>query len=97
MKKLALRIGVLTLSFTFIFAGLAFAAPQSKPNGPWITPTQNVSLEGFESYEQLTAKLMQIEKRSKGLVEIDSVAVTGEGRDVWLVKIGNEENTPVFI
>jgi hypothetical protein len=97
MKRLVLRVGVLTLAFTFFVAGLALAAPQSKPNGPWITPNQEVSLEGFESYEQLTAKLMQIEKRSKGLVEIDSVAVTGEGRDVWLVKIGDKENTPVFI
>jgi hypothetical protein len=65
MKRLALRVGVLTLALTFFVAGLALAAPQSKPNGPWITPEQNVSLEGFESYEQLTAKLMQIEKRAK--------------------------------
>ena len=97
MKKHSLKIIVIALGFVFISTGIAFSKPQSKPNGPWLTPDQKVILEGFESYEQLTSKLMQIEKRSKGLVEIDSVAITGEGRDVWLVKIGNEENTPVFI
>jgi hypothetical protein len=97
MKKHSLKIIVIALVFAFISTGIAFSEPQSKPNGPWLTPDQKVILEGFESYEQLTSKLMQIEKRSKGLVEIDSVAITGEGRDVWLVKIGNEENTPVFI
>lgn len=75
----------------------AVAAPTSVPAGPWITPNQNVSLEGFETYEQLTAKLQQIEQRSKGLVEIESVAVTNQGRDVWLVKVGDPENTPVLI
>ncbi len=97
MKKHSLKIIVIAVVFAFISTGIAFSEPQSKPNGPWLTPDQKVILEGFESYEQLTSKLMQIEKRSKGLVDIDSVAITGEGRDVWLVKIGNEENTPVFI
>lgn len=73
------------------------AAPTSVPAGPWITPNQEVSVEGFESYEQLTAKLQRIEKRSKGLVNIESVAVTNQGRDVWLVKVGDPEKTPVLI
>jgi hypothetical protein len=98
MKRHNLKIMVIALVFAFISTGIAFSEPQSKPNGPWLTPDQKVILEGFESYEQLTSKLMKIEKRSKGLVAIDSVAITSEGRDVWLVKIGNEENTtPVFI
>lgn len=73
------------------------AEATSKPAGPWITPEQNVSLEGFESYEQLTAKLQQIEHRSNGRVAIESVALTNEGRDVWLVKVGDPWNTPVLI
>jgi Zinc carboxypeptidase len=97
MKKQNFNILIMAVVFLFIFAGITFSKPQSKPNGPWITPEQNVNLEGFESYEQLSSKLMKIEKRSKGLIEVDSVAITGEGRDVWLVKIGNPENTPVFI
>ena len=28
----------------------AGAEPTSQPAGPWITPNQNVSLEGFECY-----------------------------------------------
>ena len=92
-----LKINVIALVFVFITSGIALSESQSIPNGPWITPTQNISLEGLESYEQLTGKLMNIEKLSKGLVEIDSVAITSEGRHVWLVKIGYEENTPVLI
>lgn len=75
----------------------AVADPTSVPAGPWITPNQNVSVEGFESYEQLTARLQQIEQRAKGLVEIESVAVTNQGRDVWLVKVGDPGKTPVMI
>lgn len=73
------------------------AEPTSVPAGPWITPSQNVSLEGFENYQQLTTKLQQIAQRSRGLVEIESVATTRQGRDVWLAKVGNPLNTPVLI
>jgi hypothetical protein len=72
-------------------------AQTSTPAGPWITPDQNVSLKGFESYEQLTEKLMRIEARAGGLVEVESVAVTINDRDVWLVKIGDPDNTPVLV
>jgi hypothetical protein len=72
-------------------------AQTSTPAGPWITPNQNVSLKGFESYEQLSEKLMRIEARAGGLVEVESVAVTNNGRDVWLVKIGDLANTPVLV
>lgn len=73
------------------------ADPTSIPAGPWITPSQEVSVKGFESYEQLTAKLQMLAKTSKGLIEIDSVAVTNQGRDVWLAKIGDPSKTPVLI
>lgn len=97
MKIHKLKIIVIVLVLVFITTGIAFSGPRSIPNGPWNTPKQNISHEGFENYEQLTNKLIEIEELSEGLIDIDSVAITSEGRDVWLVKIGNEENTPVLI
>ena len=46
----------------------AAADAESTPNGPWVTPEQNISLEAFSDYEQLTERLMQIEAASSGLV-----------------------------
>jgi hypothetical protein len=40
---------------------------------------------------------MKIEKSSKGLVEIEEAGVTGGERSIWLVKIGDPDNTPVLI
>jgi hypothetical protein len=97
MNENKLKIIAVVFVFTLTLTSIAFSAPQSKPNGPWITPKQNLSLEGFESYEQLVKKLKQIEKRAKGIVELEPVAETGEDRKIWLVKIGDETKTPVFI
>ena len=40
---------------------------------------------------------MQIEKSSKGLVELEPIGQTNYGRDIYLAKVGNAENTPVMI
>ena len=98
MKRKSLIIwGVVVTALLAVGNGGGIAAPTSKPAGPWITPDQNVSLEAFESYEQLVKKLKGMEERSRGLMELESVAVSGEGRDVWLVKLGNPMNTPVLV
>lgn len=90
------KLGGAVAGLCVAYAAAAWAQ-STVPAGPWITPEQNVALEGFESYEQLTDKLMRIEARSGGLVEVESVAVTNEGRDVWLVKIGDPSKTPVLV
>ncbi len=96
MKKVisSLFFTVFILSVT---ATLALAKPGSTPNGPWVTPNQNISLEAFHNYEELTDRLMKIEKSSNGLVEIEEAGVTGEERSIWLVKIGDPDNPPVLI
>jgi hypothetical protein len=96
MKSTLLSAACGAAGLAALLAGPA-AAQTSTPAGPWITPDQNVSLEGFESYEQLTEKLMRIEARAGGLVAVESVAVTTNGRDVWLVRIGDPANTPVLV
>jgi hypothetical protein len=95
-SKYKWKLGCAVAGLCVAYAASA-QAQGTVPAGPWITPDQNVSLEGFESYEQLTDKLMGIEAHSGGLVEIESVAVTNEGRDVWLVKIGDPTKTPVLV
>ena len=95
MKKIISRLFI-TVFILSVTATLAFAKPGSTPNGPWVTPNQNISLEAFHNYEELTDKLMKIEKSSKGLVKIDEAGVTGGERSIWLVKIGDPDNMPVL-
>jgi hypothetical protein len=96
MKSILVSAACGAAGFAALLAGPVLAQT-STPAGPWITPDQNVSLKGFESYEQLSDKLMRIEARAGGLVEVDSVAMTNNDRDVWLVKIGDPANTPVLV
>jgi hypothetical protein len=97
MKKIKL-LNLLAATTAFWLCALpAAAAPGSTPNGPWVTPDQTVSLEAFSTYEELTDRLMKIERTSRGLVEIEAIGTTGEGRSIWLAKIGDPENTPVLI
>lgn len=91
-------LNVLAATSIFSLSALpAVAAPDSKPNGPWTTPNQEISLKAFSSNEELTKRLLQIEKSSKGLVEVEEIGVSGEGRSIWLAKIGDPSKTPVLI
>lgn len=92
-----LAVGLLLMVLT---AGSAIAAdPLSKPNGPWVTDTQNVSLEGLHSYDQLMARLEKIEATSKGAVEIIEPAYTAKatGRVLPAVKIGDGPRAMMII
>ena len=71
-------------------AAPALAAPQSKPNGPWLTDEQTVSLAGLRSYEQLLATLGGIERSAKGAFELYSAPLQSNlGRDIPVVTIGD--------
>lgn len=67
-----------------------------QPGGPWASPDQTLSLEAFSSYEELTDQLTKIDRQSDA-VEVESAGVTGQGRDIWLAKIGDPSKTPVLI
>ena len=86
MKKIMLRASVFGPVLALLMVGMAFAESQSTPAGPWITPSQEISLEGFESYEQLTAKLMQIEKRRQHLINLIGITNDVEFGPNGLVK-----------
>jgi len=96
-KKLKL---VLAICLILLFStATAMAEPQSIPNGPWISPEQNVSLEGLHSYDQLVKALNQIEKASKGAVEVYPAPYQANftGRDIPVVKIGDGPRAMMII
>ena len=106
-KKFLARLG-LALAFLLMLSPMAFAAPQSLPNGPWVEDEQNVSLEGIMTNEELYKKLEQIEHTSKGKMELEIVgysdAINGDlmeplGWPLYLCKFGEPDPTkiPVLI
>ncbi len=68
----------------------------AQPNGPWVTPSQTVSLEAFTDYEHLTQTLVGIDERSD-VVDVVSAGTSTHGRDIWLARIGDPSKTPVMI
>jgi hypothetical protein len=49
------------------------------------------------SYQELTTALQYHEARSRGLMQLEVVGQSNQGRNVYLAKIGNPANTPVMI
>jgi len=98
MKKKISLFTTLILAFCFVTLGAssAFAQSEITPGGPWITDNQNVNLNALHSYEELVKALKQIEKSSKGLVELEVIGLTNQGREIYLAKIGDPAKTPVM-
>jgi predicted deacylase len=88
MLRAILAAGLLALALS---VGSAMADPIVTPGGPWIAPDQNVSLEGLTSYDQMMKTLQQIEKSSKGAVEVFAAPYKASytGRDIPVAKIGD--------
>lgn len=58
---------------------------------------QNLGPYWTTSYEDMVRALQYHAMRSRGLIELETVGQSNEGRDLILVKIGDPENTPVMI
>jgi len=71
-----------------VTCGLAFAAPQSIPNGPWIQDNQEVQLNALMSNEELEKTLYQIESRAKGRMTVEVSGNSTTGLPIFLVKFG---------
>jgi len=98
--KLLGRLG-LVLVFCLILSPMAFAAPQSLPNGPWVEDEQNVSLQGIMTNEELYKNLQQIEHTSKGRMQLEiagySDAINGNlmeplGWPLYVCKFGEPDS-----
>jgi predicted deacylase len=94
MRGLLAVVGALMLSLVLV--GTA-AAQQSRPGGPWIEDSQNVSLERLHTYEELTAALQRIEARSDGRIDVYSIGTTNEGRDIWAATVGTGDTGVLYI
>ncbi len=99
-KKFLARLG-LALGFILILSPMAFAEPQSLPNGPWVEDEQHVSLEGIMTNEELYKKLEQIEHTSRGRMQLEiagySDAINGNlmeplGWPLYLCKFGGPDS-----
>jgi hypothetical protein len=89
-KKIA---AIICLSMIALFLGSANvnAAPQSWPNGPWITPEQEVKESAIRTYDQLIATLENIVSSSQEAAYLDFAPhpAKGSGREVPYVVIGS--------
>lgn len=66
------------------------AEPQSTPNGPWLTDSQEVSLSALRSYDQLWATLRQLEQASQGTMTLSTAPRrSNTGRDIPVATIGS--------
>ena len=87
---------LITVFLAIAGASTVFAKTDIIPGGPWITDNQNVKLNAFTNYDELVKALKQTEKTSKGLVELEVIGYTNQGREIYLAKVGDPDNTPVM-
>jgi hypothetical protein len=92
MRKLILKTGFFCLLFTLLVFRIAFADPQSIPNGPWVQPEQTVKLEALTSMEELQKELFNIYARSKGRMEVEIAGETTWGYPIYLAKFGKADD-----
>jgi murein tripeptide amidase MpaA len=90
MMRILGVVAVLGLLVTLQVAP-ATAEPLSYPNGPWVVPAQEVSLESIRDYEQLVATLENIAQSNKGAVTLAYAPypAKGSGRLVPYAIIGS--------
>lgn len=90
---------VLFITVFLVIAGAStgFAKTDIVPGGPWISDNQNVNLSRLSSYDELVKRLHQIEKSSKGLIELEVIGQTNYGKDIYMAKVGDPSNDPVMI
>ncbi|MBU5485754.1 hypothetical protein KQI86_15650 [Clostridium sp. MSJ-11] len=98
MKKKISIITALGLTMVLATSATIYAGEKPlKPNGPWITETQNVNLSSLHNYEELTKTLKQIEKSSKGAMELTVAGKSNQGKDIYLAKVGNGSKSVMII
>jgi len=90
MKRTLGLLTALILMFCFVSIGASSAFAKSKivPGGPFVPPSQEVNLSTIMTFDEVEAELLKLEKRSKGLLVVDPVDETQEGRPLYIAKMG---------
>jgi hypothetical protein len=83
---------VLSACMSLFFVGQSAADPPHVPGGPCLQENQKVSLSSVANYQDVVRSLAQIERTSGGLVTVDSVGQSGEGRELLYATIGEGED-----
>ncbi|SFH26060.1 Zinc carboxypeptidase [Desulfotomaculum arcticum] len=99
MKKWFI-LSLICISSLMLLASIAFAQPQSNPNGPWIEDNQNVSLSSVMTNAELYKTLEKIQSVSKGRMTLEiagySDALNGDlmeeaGYPLYVAKFGQAD------
>ena len=72
-------------ALAIMFLVSAFAFPKSFEN----------EVAGYHSYDQLTTTLKNLAKSHPQLARLESTGTTLEGRDIWMMELGNDDGTPL--
>ena len=88
---------LVTVSMVLFGVSSVIAKTDIVPGGPWISDNQVVNLSRLSSYDELVKRLHQIEKSSRGLVELEVIGQTNYGKDLFMAKVGDPANDAVMI
>ena len=91
VKRLRVAM-VLAAVLSLAAMGQVAADPTHNPGGPCIQDDQNVSRSSIAGYDDVVKTLDQIERSSRGLVEVFSAGQSGEGRELLYATVGEGEN-----
>ena len=84
MNKRTLQIFPLVLSLMLIFSFSLVSAKDIHPGGPFVQDNQNVSYSAIMTFDEAEDELLKLEKRSKGLIEVDIAGYTLEERPLYI-------------
>ncbi|PFG43417.1 zinc carboxypeptidase [Isoptericola jiangsuensis] len=87
----ALALPALVLPLALATAAPAAADPV--PGGPWVCGAQPISLAGLTSNDELAAELARLAARHPGIVEVEEIGRSVEGRPLEAVTVGDGPRT----
>lgn len=100
MKSKLTKVVGATLVSLLITSTMAYATPQSKPNGPYIENEQNISLSSLMTNQQLYDTLTKIAARSNGKMKLEIAGYSNanpinlmekKGYPLYVVKFGDAD------
>ena len=89
MRRRTFLAGTAGLGVGLSFPRLAYADPQSIPNGPWLQPEQTVQKVALTPNVDLGPKLEQIAARSNGRMEVEVAGHSATGWPIHLARFGS--------